>query len=102
MVSIGEWSTFVHVHRLRSYVPGTLCTNVPYSVPYSKQDATPLKALRQTVSLVALVLALAHLIWPSLAIDAITLALIVIAILPWLAPSRRAKARSLIYWFDDT
>ena len=34
----------------------------------------------------ALLLALAHIIWPQLAIDAVALALIVIAILPWLAP----------------
>jgi hypothetical protein len=46
----------------------------------------PLKRLRQTVSLGALLLALAHIVWPTLAIDAIALALIVIAILPWLAP----------------
>lgn len=46
----------------------------------------PLKRLRQVVSLGALVLALAHIIWPNLAIDAVALALIVIAILPWLAP----------------
>lgn len=45
-----------------------------------------LKKLRQTVTLCALLLAIAHLIWPNIAIDAITLALVVIAILPWLAP----------------
>lgn len=46
----------------------------------------PLKRLRQVVSLGALGLALAHIIMPELAIDAVTLALMVIAILPWLAP----------------
>ncbi len=45
-----------------------------------------LKRLRQFVTLGALVLALVHLIWPALAIDAITLALVVIAVVPWLAP----------------
>ena len=45
-----------------------------------------LKKLRQSVTLCALILAIAHLIWPNIAIDAITLALVVIAILPWLAP----------------
>ena len=44
------------------------------------------KRLRQVVTLSAILLALVHLIWPSISIDAITLALIVIAILPWLAP----------------
>lgn len=46
----------------------------------------PLMRLRKFVSLGALALALVHIIWPALAIDAITLALIVIAVLPWLAP----------------
>jgi hypothetical protein len=45
-----------------------------------------LKRLRQVVSLGALLLAFAHIVWPELAIDAVALALIVIAILPWLAP----------------
>ena len=53
-------------------------------------DTTPepiaLKRLRQLVSLGALLLALAHIVWPQLAIDAVALALIIIAILPWLAP----------------
>ena len=49
-------------------------------------ELIPLKRLRQVVSLGALLLALSHIIWPLLAIDAITLALIIIAILPWLAP----------------
>ncbi|WP_417914231.1 hypothetical protein [Candidatus Electronema sp. JM] len=50
------------------------------------KEATPLKRLRQIVSLGALALAIVHIIWPLLAIDAVALALIVIAILPWLAP----------------
>ncbi len=45
-----------------------------------------LKRLRQAVTLGALLLALVHVIWPDLAIDAATLALIVIAILPWITP----------------
>lgn len=52
----------------------------------TNQEATSLKTLRQVVSLGALFLALAHIIYPSMAIDVITLTLIVIAILPWLAP----------------
>ena len=54
--------------------------------PDTKHSSLPLKQLRQVVSLGALFLALAHIIWPRLAIDAVALALIVIAILPWLAP----------------
>ena len=55
--------------------------------PQAQQQERPgLKRLRQVVSLGALLLALAHIVFPVLAIDAITLALIVIAILPWLAP----------------
>ena len=45
-----------------------------------------LTRLRQFLTLGALGLALVHLIWPSLAIDAITLGLLVIAVIPWLAP----------------
>lgn len=52
----------------------------------TRQEPIPLKKLRQTVSLGALLIALVHIIWPNLAIDAVALALIVIAILPWLAP----------------
>lgn len=50
------------------------------------KEFIPMKRLRQIVSLGALLLALVHIIWPQLAIDAVALALIVIAILPWLAP----------------
>jgi hypothetical protein len=42
--------------------------------------------LRWIVTLGALVFAVIHLIWPSFAIDAVTLALLVIALVPWLAP----------------
>jgi hypothetical protein len=42
--------------------------------------------LRLIVTLGALVLALAHLLFPALAIDGITLAFIAIAVVPWLAP----------------
>jgi hypothetical protein len=45
-----------------------------------------LNRLRYVVTVCAILLALAHLIWPSISIDAITLSLIVIAILPWLTP----------------
>jgi uncharacterized protein YutE (UPF0331/DUF86 family) len=51
-----------------------------------KPENVPLKKLRQIVSLGALALAFLHIIFPDLAIDAVALALIVIAILPWLAP----------------
>lgn len=54
--------------------------------PEPQQERPSLKRLRQVVSLGALLLALAHIVWPQLAIDAVALALIVIAILPWLAP----------------
>ena len=60
------------------------------SVENSTSELQPerlsLKRLRQAVSLGALLVALAHIIWPRLAIDAVALVLIVIAILPWLAP----------------
>lgn len=44
------------------------------------------RRVRRVVTLVALGLALAHLLFPGLAIDAITLGLLAVAIVPWLAP----------------
>ena len=38
------------------------------------------------VTLGALAMVLTHILWPSLAIDSITLGLLAIAVLPWLAP----------------
>lgn len=49
-----------------------------------------IKRLRQFLTLGALAVAFVHLIWPTLAIDAITLVLLVIAIVPWLAPIFRS------------
>lgn len=48
--------------------------------------AFPLKKLRLYVTLGALVVAFGHLVFPGLAIDGITVALVVIALLPWLTP----------------
>jgi hypothetical protein len=45
-----------------------------------------IKRLRRVITLGALALALVHIIWPELSIDAITLVLVVIAVVPWLAP----------------
>jgi len=56
------------------------------STSESQLERPSLKRLRQVVSLGGLLLALAHILWPKLAIDAVALALIVIAILPWLSP----------------
>ena len=42
--------------------------------------------VRNAVTLGALLIALVHVLFPGLAIDAITLVLIVIAVIPWLAP----------------
>lgn len=42
--------------------------------------------VRNVITLGALGLAIAHVLFPSLAIDGITLALVAIAIVPWLAP----------------
>jgi len=50
------------------------------------RNTVHLTRLRYTVTLCSLLLALAHLLWPSISIDAITLVLVVIAILPWLTP----------------
>ncbi|MEI6832024.1 MAG: hypothetical protein WCK61_04910 [Candidatus Omnitrophota bacterium] len=45
-----------------------------------------LKHLQYGVTLGAILVALAHLIWPILTIDAITVTLLFIALIPWLAP----------------
>ncbi len=45
-----------------------------------------IERLRRIVTLGALVLALVHIIWPQLAVDGVTLTLIALAVLPWLAP----------------
>lgn len=51
------------------------------------QDSSEqLTRLRGIVTLGALLLALLHLLCPTLAIDGVTLALLVIALVPWLAP----------------
>jgi hypothetical protein len=46
--------------------------------------------LPRVISLGALLLAIVHIIFPNLSIDAITLTLIIIAILPWLTPLVKA------------
>ncbi len=38
------------------------------------------------ITVSAIVIAIVHLVWPDLSIDGITLALFVVAVLPWLAP----------------
>ena len=45
-----------------------------------------LKRLRWAISVGALAVAAVHVAWPTLAVDAATLVLIGVAILPWLAP----------------
>ncbi len=42
--------------------------------------------LKCGITIAALLIALAHLIWPTIAIDAITLILLFIALIPWLSP----------------
>lgn len=46
--------------------------------------------IRLVVTLAALVLALVHILFPNIAIDGVALTLIVIAIVPWLAPLFRS------------
>ena len=45
-----------------------------------------IKRLRQIITLGSLGLAIVHIAWPRLSIDAITLALLTIGVVPWLAP----------------
>ena len=48
------------------------------------------KRLSQAVTLTALTIAPAHIVWPKIKIDAVTLILLVIAVLPWIAPIFRS------------
>lgn len=45
-----------------------------------------MRKLKIIISIAAVLISTAHLIWPDVKIDSITLGLIIIAILPWLAP----------------
>ncbi len=58
---------------------------MPDTPQNDKKPAIP-KWLALVITLSALAIALVHIRWPDLPIDAITLGLIVIAVVPWLAP----------------
>jgi len=45
-----------------------------------------LMRIQFAITVTAIIVITAHLVWPALAIDGITLALVTIAIIPWLAP----------------
>ena len=45
-----------------------------------------MRRLQYGITIAALLIALAHLIWPNLNIDAITITLLFIALVPWLSP----------------
>jgi len=45
-----------------------------------------IKHIQYGITLCALLVALAHIIWPKLNVDAITIILLFIALVPWLAP----------------
>jgi hypothetical protein len=49
-------------------------------------DALDISRIRQVVTVGALALALVHILFPDLAIDAIALVLVVVAVVPWIAP----------------
>jgi hypothetical protein len=44
------------------------------------------RKIQFSITIAAIIFVAVHLIWPNLAIDAVTLTLIIVAILPWLAP----------------
>jgi hypothetical protein len=45
-----------------------------------------IRGLKYGITIAAIVIAFIHLIWPSLSIDAITITLLFIALVPWLSP----------------
>jgi hypothetical protein len=54
--------------------------------PEKKQKTDLVKPVRLAVTIGALLIVLTHLLWPTLAIDTVTFGLLVLALLPWLAP----------------
>lgn len=42
--------------------------------------------IQKIISVIALLLILVHIVWPHLAIDGITIGLLILAIVPWLSP----------------
>ncbi len=44
------------------------------------------KIISFAITLLALAIAFAHIIWPDLKIDGITVGLLILAVIPWLAP----------------
>lgn len=49
-------------------------------------QATPKRRIQVTISIVAVAIVVLHIIFPKLNIDAITVTLIIVAVIPWLAP----------------
>jgi diacylglycerol kinase len=43
------------------------------------------KGIKYTITFLALLIALAHFVWPAIQIDAITVTLLIVAVLPWLS-----------------
>ena len=60
---------------------------LPLSLVVShKRPVMDVRRLQISISLLAISIIIVHLIWPSLAIDGITLTLIIIAVIPWVTP----------------
>lgn len=54
--------------------------------PATKIIMNQQKNISLAITFLALVIAFAHIIWPDLKIDGVTLGLLVVAVIPWLAP----------------
>lgn len=44
------------------------------------------RKIQITITITAIIIAVTHIIWPSLNIDSITMTLVIVAVIPWLAP----------------
>lgn len=62
----------------------------PFTTTLEDESGTRMRRIQLSITLGALVVALVHVRFPSVTIDSITVSLIVIAILPWLAPLFRS------------
>ncbi len=68
------------------YAEDTLADGQPVAPGVSHQESPRMKITQITITIVALIIAAVHLKCPDLKIDLITLTLLLVAVVPWLAP----------------
>ncbi len=74
----------IHSHGAKRSAEGSTKRSPDY------QSNMPRSTISWSITIIAIIVAAAHLLWPAIAIDAVILTLLVIAIIPWLAPLFKA------------